>query len=263
MNGPLAVGRRGAVLHVAIDRARKRNALNGETLAALRDTFTAHAQDDTLIAAVLTGCGTKAFAAGGDLRELQTLDTRHAIEPLVRTACAALAAIRDFPVPVVAALNGHALGGGAELAMACDIRIAAPHVRLAFLQGTLALPPAWGGGEDLVATVGAARAIELLASSRELGAQDMLALGLVQRVAREDEPFDVCTDEFLDRWSHQKPQAMRAVKASVVAIRRGVPPAERAAANLRAFVDCWVHRDHLDAAERKIAALGREARETR
>ncbi|HKY91930.1 MAG TPA: enoyl-CoA hydratase/isomerase family protein, partial [Nevskiaceae bacterium] len=206
---------------------------------------------------VLTGRGDKAFGAGGDLRELQALDTAPAIETHTQLARSALAAIRHFPVPVVAALNGDALGGGLELAMACDVRVAAPHARLAFLQGTLALPSAWGGTEDLVHDVGPARALELLASSRRLSAHEALALGLVQFVAGAEESFDAWTSRWLETWSHQRPQVMRALKANVRAMREGVAPQERAARSLHAFVDCWLHPDHLQAADRKIGTMGR------
>jgi enoyl-CoA hydratase len=243
------------VLHVTIARPEKRNALNNETLEALRDVFALPPED--LAAALLTGRGEKAFAAGGDLRELQALDTAPAIEAQSRIACAALAAIRAFPVPVVAALNGDALGGGAELALACDVRVAASHARLAFLQGTLALPPAWGGGEDLLHAVGPARAIELLASSRMLSAPEALALDLVQFVAPAGASFEDWTAQWLATWSHQRPQVMRAVKAGVRAMREGVAPQARAARNVAAFVECWLHPDHVQAADRRIAGLGR------
>lgn len=255
MNGLVAAERRGAVLHVTVNRPDKRNALSRDTLAALRGTFEAHAGDEGLVAAVLTGRGDRAFAAGGDLHELQALTTADAIEAFTRYAREALDSVRRFPVPVIGALNGDALGGGAELALACDLRLAAPHVRIAFLQGKLAIPTAWGGGIDLMRLLGPARALELLATSRMVPAAEALGLGLVNAVAPEGTPLDAFVEDWLAAWRHQRPQVMRAFKAQVLAERLGVARPEREAAELSGFVEAWLHDDHWKAAERAIAGM--------
>lgn len=250
----------GPVLRVTIERAEKRNALGRDTLAALKAAFDAHAGDLGLTAAVLTGAGDRAFAAGGDLHELQGLVTADAIASFTVFAREALDSVRRFPVPVVGALNGDAFGGGAELAMACDLRLAAPHVRIAFLQGRLAIPTAWGGGIDLLRLVGTARALELLASSRMVPAAEAVGLGLVTAVAPADLPFDAFVARWLDGWSHQTPQVMRAFKAQALAERLGLPRREREAAELAGFVEAWLHEDHWEAAGRAIAGMGSASR---
>lgn len=248
--------RRGAVLHVTIDRPEKRNALSRDTLAELKQTFDSHAGDDTLIAAVLTGAGDRAFAAGGDLHELQALTTAEAIEAFTRAARTALDSVRRFPVPVIGALNGDAFGGGAELAMACDLRLASPRVRIAFLQGRLAVSTAWGGGIDLVRLVGPARALDLLGSSRMVPALEAVDIGLVTAVAPAGEPFDAFVSGFVKNWGHQRPQVMRAFKAQVLAERLGLQRSEREATELAGFVAAWLHEDHWRAAEQTIAGMG-------
>jgi len=257
---PVKAERRGAVLHVTVDRPEKRNALNHDTLAALKHTFDTHAGDQTLTAAVLTGTGDRAFAAGGDLHELQALTTAEAIEAFTRAARSALDSVRCFPVPVIGALNGDAFGGGAELAMACDLRLAAPHVRIAFLQGRLAISTAWGGGIDLMRLAGPARGLELLGSSRMVPAGEAVDLGLVTAVAPAGMPFGAFVCAFLENWSHQRPQVMRAFKAQVLAERLGLPRSEREAAELRGFVASWLDDDHWRAAEQAIAGIGGASR---
>lgn len=255
MTALVTAERRGAFLHVIIDRPEKRNALSRDTLAALKQAFDAHVDDETLLAAVLTGVGDRAFAAGGDLHELQGLVTAEAIESFTRAARDALDSVRRFPVPVIGALNGDALGGGAELAVACDLRLAAPHVRIAFLQGRLAISTAWGGGVDLMRLVGMARGLDLLASSRMVAAADAVNIGLITAVAPAGVPFDTFVTRWLENWGHQRPQAMRAFKAQALAERLGLRRSEREAAELDGFIAAWLHEDHWRAAEQAIAGM--------
>lgn len=255
MTAPVHVERHGAVLAVTIDRPEKRNALSLATFHALHAAFEAARGEEGLALALLTGRGDRAFAAGGDLHELMGVRAAGETEAFTRTARAALDAIRSFPLPVVAAVNGDALGGGAELAMACDLRIAAPAARIGFLQGRLNIPTAWGGGIDLMRQIGAPRALDLLASARIVGAAEALALGLVQAVTPEGEPFLEAVERRLAPWTEQRPQVLRAFKAQVLAERQGLPRAEREALELEHFVGCWVHDDHWAAAERAVQAL--------
>lgn len=253
--------RRGAVLQVTVNRPEKRNALSRDTLAALQRVFEANADDDTLVAAVLTGAGDRAFAAGGDLHELRGLTTADGIEAFTRMARDALDGVRRFPVPVIGALNGDAFGGGAELAMACDLRLAAPHARIAFLQGRLAIPTAWGGGIDLMRLVGPVRALELLGSSRRVPAVEAVDIGLVTAVAPAGVAFEAFVSGFLENWGHQRPQVMRAFKAQALAERLGLQRSGREAAELSSFVTAWLHDDHWRAAEQAIAGMGGASRQ--
>lgn len=161
---------------------------------------------------------------------------------------AALQAIREFPVPVVAALNGVALGGGAELAVACDLRIAAAHARIGFVQGTLNIPAAWGGGHDLVALLGPARGLELLGSARVLTAAQAQAAGLVEAVAAEGEDFETFVERCIAPFARQRPQVMRAFKAQAAAAKRGEPRAMHAERDAALFAHAWCHADHWAAA---------------
>jgi enoyl-CoA hydratase len=168
----------------------------------------------------------------------------------------ALAAVRGFPAPVVAALNGHALGGGAELAMACDLRIAAPHAEIGFLQAELNVTSAWGGGIDLLAAVGPARALELLAGARRLPARAALELGLLQRVAAPNEDFTAFAGDYVAALAKRPARVLRAQKALAGAFRQRLH-AELAAVEESGFVPAWVHADHWEVA---AAALAKPAR---
>jgi len=241
------------VLRVTIDRAEKRNALSRALLAELRCVFERAADDESLRLAVLTAAGDRSFAAGGDLRDLASVRTEEAAVAMATEARAALDAVRGFPVPVVAALNGVALGGGAELAIACDLRIAAAHAGIGFVQGRLNIATAWGGGIDLMRLLGPARALAVLARGEVIPAAQAQALGLVEAVAEAGEPFDVFVGRFVAPLAQQAPQVMRAFKAQAIAERRGQPRAERERTEARLFGLTWVHDDHWTAVERLFA----------
>jgi enoyl-CoA hydratase len=211
----------GPLLRVTLNRPDKRNPLSRGVLARLREIFESRASDPSLALALLSGAGDKSFAAGGDLRDLEQVTTPEDARALYDLGNGALHAIRGFPVPVVAALNGIAIGGGAELAVACDLRIAAAHAKIGFLQGTLNIPTAWGGGSDLVALVGPSRGLQLMAEATVLGAREAMAVGLLDAVAPEHEDFTAFVARFLAVWLRQKPQVMRAFKWQAVARKLG------------------------------------------
>ncbi|WP_280336977.1 enoyl-CoA hydratase/isomerase family protein, partial [Nocardia wallacei] len=164
---------------VTINRPHARNAIAPETMDQLEQAIDAAAGARAL---ALTGAGERAFVSGGDLKELAALRTEAQAAEMawrMRGVCDRLAA---FPGPVVAALNGHALGGGAEVAVAADIRIAADDIKIGFNQVSLAIMPAWGGAERLAALVGRGRALLLAGSGVILDAAAAERAGLVDRV---------------------------------------------------------------------------------
>lgn len=245
----LSVERRDAVLWVCIDRQKSRNALSRRTLAELGQAFEAHADDPGLKAAVIRGAGDQAFAAGGDLKELVGVRTAEGAGEVFDLACAALDHVRRFPVPVVAALNGVALGGGAELAVACDFRVAAAHARIGFIQGRLNISTGFGGGTDLMRLLGPARGLATVLNAEDLDAHQAHALGLVDEIAQPGETLEQCIDRFLRPVLRQAPQAIRAFKALALASRLGLPEPERRRIERDWFVDTWVRPEHWQAVE--------------
>lgn len=256
----LQVTRERGLLRVLINRPEKRNALSKAVLDEIGAVFTAHAGDESLVAATIMGAGERCFAAGGDLKEFDGLRSREQVAAMTNGASAALDAIRDFPVPVIALLNGDALGGGAELAVACDMRVFASHSRMAFVQGTLCISPAWGGGADLVRLVGGSRALRLLATAELLDGGAALDLGLADAVAPADQPFADFVAKFLEPVAARKPQVMRAFKALVAAARSNPDRATLRALETESLITTWLHQDHWDAAEQVLARIAGGAR---
>lgn len=243
------------MLEVLIDRADKRNACSQAVLRELGACFRAHAGDDTLLLAVLRGAGERCFAAGGDLHEFETLREPAAVREMNRASTADLDAIRDFPVPVVAALNGDAIGGGAELAMACDLRVFARHARIGFVQGQMCISTAWGGGADLMRVAGPATALRMLTRAEFIAAAEARRLGLADAVQGEDEAFEATVSAFVGAMRERKPQIMRACKSLARAARQDDAWRAVRAAEPALLEATWLHEDHWAASAAAIARI--------
>lgn len=246
----LRVERRDSVLHVTIDRPGQRNPLSTAVLAELRRAFAESAGDETLRAAVVTGAGDRSFAAGGDLKEFDRLRSPEDAERLWAHANEALRAVREFPLPVVAALNGVALGGGAELAVACDFRVAAPHAAIGFIQGRLNICTGFGGGADLAALVGGHRALSILIEAETIPAARAREIGLVDEIAADGETLGQCVERFLQPLRMHAPQVLRAFKTIALGERLALPRQQREQREREALVATWIHPDHWQASDR-------------
>jgi len=231
-------------LRVTLNRPAQRNALSRATLRELKAVFDAHAGLDDLRLAVLGGAGELAFCAGADLADLAGVRDEEATERFVADAIAALDAVRLFPVPTVAVLNGAAFGGGAELALACDMRLAAPHARLGYIHAEIHAATGWGGGPDLARLVGYATTMELLASARVLTADEALALGLLNHVAPPGADLLEFVDRFLQPMRERPAHVMRALKAQALAERLGWPVDVRREAEREHFMRTWLDPAH-------------------
>jgi enoyl-CoA hydratase len=177
----LVVENDGGLHWITINRPEKLNALNASVLDELGTAFEAARSAAEVRVVALTGAGEKAFVAGADIAELAALSPVAAQET-ARKGQRLFAAIESFPKPVIAAVNGFALGGGCELAMACHLRIAARHARFGQPEVKLGLIPGYGGTQRLPRLVGRGRALELLLTGGMLDAPTAHAWGLVNRL---------------------------------------------------------------------------------
>ncbi len=161
----------GGVATLLIDRPQARNALATQTMSEL-DEALGSIQESGARVLVIRGARDRAFCAGGDLKELEHMRSETDAAEMAHAMRATLDRIPQLPLPVIAALNGDALGGGAELALACDFRVAASHARVGFAQVALGLIPAWGASERLAALVGRGRALYMLLSGATMSATE-------------------------------------------------------------------------------------------
>jgi enoyl-CoA hydratase len=234
------------ILLVRIHRPEKRNPLSLGVLDEIRCIFTKFAAEQTLRLAIITGAGEKAFASGGDLNELAQFKTAEDAEAFSWHGKSALDAIRFFPVPVIAKLNGVALGGGAELALACDMRIAAASAKIGFIHGRLNIAPSWGGGIDLIRLIGPAKAIAMMTRAEVFDAPSAMTLGIIDACAGSDDSFDAMFDTFIAPMRERPPQVMRAIKSlAIVDSKPGRYDADREETSQ--FSSVWSHEDHWSA----------------
>lgn len=171
------------VATLTLNRPDVRNAVDAEIMDGLSDAADRLAADESLRAVLLTGAGKEAFCAGGDLKWLQSFDTPEKGAAMSRRMQGILHRIAHLPVPVIAVLNGYALGGGAEIALACDMRVMESHAWIAFRQARIGLMPGWGGGGRLVRLIGHGKAMELLTAAPQLAAEEARRIGLINTVA--------------------------------------------------------------------------------
>jgi enoyl-CoA hydratase len=212
----ILVTRADAVQTVTVNRPDKLNALSVETLRELTDAFRAAQQDEAVRCVVITGSGPKAFVAGADISELNQLDAVRAKEFSV-LGNTLISLIENLGKPVIASLNGFALGGGCELALGCTLRVASETAVLGQPEVKLGIMPGFGGSQRLVRIVGKGRAMELCLLGDRIDARRAYELGIVNMVFKPEE-LAGRTAELAKRISNLAPVA---VKYILEAVNRG------------------------------------------
>jgi enoyl-CoA hydratase/carnithine racemase len=179
------------VATLTLNRPQIMNSLNFEMLRGLRDQVTALRFDSNIRVVIVTGAGDRAFCAGADLKERATLSPVQ-VKEYIFTIRSLFADIENLPKPVIAAVNGIALGGGTELALASDIRLASDAATMGLTETRLAIIPGAGGTQRLPRLVGKGKAKELIFTGRRIGAAEALDIGLVNRVCAPAELLPAC-----------------------------------------------------------------------
>jgi enoyl-CoA hydratase len=197
----------GAICTITINRPDKLNALNIETVRELGSAVKAAINDSAVRGIIITGSGPKAFVAGADIAEFKDLGPNEA-EAMAQSGHDTFNMIENSPKPIIAAVNGFALGGGCELAMACHIRIASSNAKFGQPEINLGLIPGYGGTQRLVRLIGRGRATELLLTGDMFGAEEAKTLGLVNYVVEADSLLPKCK-EILDKVSQKSPLVVR------------------------------------------------------
>lgn len=228
----------GGLAVITIDRPHARNAISLETMDQLEKALDGIDHSRGARALVITGAGDRAFVSGGDLKELSALRTELDASVMafrMRSICDRIA---GFDGPTIAALNGHALGGGAEFAVSTDIRVAADDIKIGFNQVALEIMPAWGGAERLVALVGYSKALLLAGAGTIIGAGEAERIGLVDRV--------IPRASFDDGWRDLARALASRPAGEIKRVMKGATTTEAVAA----FARLWVSGEHWAAADK-------------
>lgn len=236
----LLVEIRDRILYITINRENKLNALNKLTLAELHDVITQSFHDDSVGAIIISGAGTKAFVAGADITEFSEFNTDEARELAREGQTKVFDVIQNSEKPIIAAINGFALGGGLELAMACHIRIASSTAKMGLPEVSLGLIPGYGGTQRLSQLIGRGRALEMILKADMVSAEEAYRTGLVNHVVEPDSLISK-SEEILKKIMSRSPfavgSAIRAINAAYIEGENGFE------AEITEFSNCFGSED--------------------
>lgn len=241
----LRVERRAAAVLLTIDRPHAGNSISAEVTAALDAAVTSLEQESDFAAVIITGAGDRFFSSGGDIKQYRELVTREQLDSAFERPRLLMDRLEALPVPVIAAVNGIALGGGAELMLACDIRMAASGASIGFPYVRLGLIPGWHGAERLVRTCGYSAAMHLLTTGEPVDAAEALRLGLINRICDRPAVVDAAL-ALAEKLAEAAPLSLAATKR-VLQGARDLPLDEARRLADKEFADLWLSEDHREA----------------
>lgn len=183
----ILIDQEGKIATITVNRPSKLNALNKETLSELHNAFSEADQDEDVRVIILTGSGEKAFVAGADISEFADFDVKQGSELARNGQVSVFDYIENLSTPVIAAINGFALGGGLELAMACHFRIGSDNAKMGLPEVSLGVIPGYGGTQRLPQLVGKGKAMEMIMTARMINAEEALKVGLINYVVGQEE----------------------------------------------------------------------------
>jgi enoyl-CoA hydratase/carnithine racemase len=236
---------------LTVNRPEVRNALNWEAMHSLQAAVEQLEGDLNLRAVIVTGAGGRSFISGGDVRDLHNDVSEEAGLRQHDLMASTLDRLAALPVPVIAAIEGAARGGGCEVALACDMRFASCEATLGFAQITMGVSPGWGGAGRLAALVGPSRAFDLLLTGRVLDAKAAHEIGLIDRITDVGKSLDDARS-LASRIATQPMLAVRGVKDVLHGYR--TMPGDAARARERSvFAMLWATEDHAEASSAFLA----------
>ncbi|MFD2894460.1 enoyl-CoA hydratase/isomerase family protein [Sphingobacterium arenae] len=222
--------------YITVNRPDKLNALNTLVLKELAEILTRLKVDDDVRGIILTGVGDKAFVAGADIKEFQKFSSAEARQLSKSGQEEVMDELYTFPKPVLAAINGFALGGGLELAMACHIRLASEQAKMGLPEVSLGIIPGYGGTQRLPQLVGRGKALEMIMTGEMIDAQDALQWGLVNQVVSSEELIPTC-ERLLEK-IYQRSQ--KAIAAAIRVVNMGLMQPEKGyEEEMDAFADAF------------------------
>jgi enoyl-CoA hydratase/carnithine racemase len=236
------------IVTLTFNRPEAMNALTLAMMESFREAVLSLKNDASLRVVIVTGAGEKAFCSGGDLNELSAYPAEDDARHMITLMGDALLALENLPVPVIAAVNGYALGGGTEIALACDLRVVDEAVRFGMVQVKMALTPGWGAGQRLLRAVGYARAMQILLQGKPMSAGEIQALGLVNSVVPAGKALEAALS-LAGEIAAVPPDVARGIKAL---LRAGLtqPYHEALQTERTIFPPLWAAEAHVQAVER-------------
>jgi enoyl-CoA hydratase len=196
---------------ITIDRPERKNAIDIETMLELSEVVQQIEENSEILVMILTGSGDEVFIGGGDLKYFQTLDSLYKGREMSTLCGKLLDRIEELEIPVIAAINGYAFGGGCEFALACDFRIASKHAKFGFRQINMGIMTSWGGGKRLVRTIGKSKALMLMLTGEIITSEEGLSLGLVDKVVNKDSVLSEA-NELAKKVTSNAPLSIRFIK---------------------------------------------------
>lgn len=234
---------------VRINREAKRNAIDYETMEQLDRALSLIEEDNNVKVLVITGAGNQAFCSGGDLSVFHELETKKQAEQMLTKMGNILYKLFFYPKPTIAAINGTAIGGGCEIATACDFRLAAPHAKMGFVQGTLAITTGWGASTMLYERLPQPTAMQMLMTCRRYTAEEAKALHFVVDIIDSKDFLQGC-EEWLSPFLQTSGSVLKAYK------KRWMDKYNKAEMKKRFFQEIdecstlWESQEHHDAVQR-------------
>lgn len=235
------------VVLIQFNRPDVLNALNLETMIAFRKAIRELQEDDSLRVLILSGEGEKSFCSGGDLTELRERISEDDARYFTRIMRDALHWMENLPVPVIAAINGYALGGGSEVALACDMRIVDESAKMGLVQINIGLTPGWGAGQRLLRVVGYSKSMELLLKGEALKADELIELKIANEKVAQGQAL-VSAMTFANQIAERPPKVVRGIK-NLLCAGLMMPYDEARQIEHGIFPDLWADEAHIQAVE--------------